>query len=60
MNEKDLLEHLTVTKSLLDKDKDDKPIDTITMQYQDRLMASQDWSKTYRNICCTVLYYMTT
>jgi len=40
LNDKDLLEHLTVAKVLTsDKDKDGKPIDTTTMQYQESVKA---------------------
>jgi len=43
LNERDLWEHLTVAKfSLSDKDKDGKPIDITTVQYQESLQAYQD------------------
>ena len=59
LDDKDLLEHLTVTKfSPSDKDKDDKPIDTANVQYQESLKAYKNWSKKDRRVCFTMLYYM--
>ena len=59
LNERDLLEHLTVVKfSPSDQDKDGKLIDTYTMQYQESLQAYQDQSKKDRRACFTVLYSM--
>ena len=59
LNQRDLLEHLTVAKfSPLDKDKDGKPIDTTSAQYQESLLAYQDWSKKDRRASFTMLYCM--
>ena len=45
LNERDLLEHLTIAKFLpSDTDKDDKPIDTSSVQYQESFQAYQHWS----------------
>jgi len=43
---------------LLDKDRDDKLIDTTTMQYQEMLKAYQDWSNKDRKAYFTMLYCM--
>jgi len=50
MNDKDLLEHLTMVEvPPSDKDRDGKPIDTTSMQYQELLKAYQDWSNKDHN-----------
>jgi len=59
LNERDLLEHLTVAKlSSSDKDKDGKSIDTCIVQYQENLQAYQDWSNKDRRARFTMLYFM--
>jgi len=57
LDERDLLEHLTVAKfPLSDKNKDGKPIDIANVQYQQNLQAYQDWSKKDRRACFIMLY----
>ena len=59
LNKRDLSEHLTVAKfSSSDKDKDGKPIDTTTVQYQESLQAYQDRSKKDRRACFTMVCCM--
>jgi len=59
LNERDLLEHLTVVKfPPSDTDKDGKSIDTSSMQYQESLQAYQDWSNKYQRAWFTMLYFM--
>ena len=58
LNERDLLEHLMVVKfPPSDTDKDGKPIDTSSMQYQESLQAYQDWTnKDHRMIYYVVFH----
>ena len=59
LNDKDLLEHMRVAKLLpSNKDRDGKPIDTTTVQYQESTMAYQDWSNRDHKACFTMLYCM--
>ena len=59
LDDKDLLEHLTVTKVLpFDKDRDGKPIDSTVVQYQESAKAYQDWSNKDHATCYTMLYCM--
>ena len=59
LNERDMLEHLTVAKfPPSDTDKDGKPIYTSSMQYQESLQAYQDWSNKDRMAHFTMLYFM--
>ena len=55
----DLLDHLTVAKfPPSEKDKDGKPIDTSSVQYQESLRAYEDWAKKDRRACFTMLCCM--
>ena len=59
LNERDLLEHLTVAKfPPSDTNKDGKPIHTSSVQYQESLQAYQGWSKKDRRARFTTLYFM--
>jgi len=40
----------------LDKDRDGKPIDTTSLQYQELVKAYPNWSNTDRKVCFTMLY----
>jgi len=59
LDDKDLLEDLKVAKvPPSDEGKDEKPIDTTTIQYQESIKAYQDWSNKDRRTCFTMLYCM--
>ena len=59
LNDKDLLQHLTVAKvPLLGKDIDGKLIDTTTVQYQESVKVYKYWSNKDRKSCFTMLYCM--
>jgi len=59
LDDKDLLEHLTVPKfPPFDKDQDGKPIDTAHVQYQESLRTYQDCFKKDQGVCFTMLYCM--
>ena len=59
LNERDLVEHLTVAKfPPSETDKDGKPINTSSVKYQESLQAYQDWSNKDRRARFTMLYFM--
>jgi len=59
LSERDLLEHLTIAKfPPSNTNKDGKPIDTSSVQYQESLQAYQDWSNKDQRARFTILYFM--